>query len=240
MIDYIRHGWPTSRKQCPNALKHYWIFRDELVQDQGIIMEGPKLLIPAVMRRKMLEKIHYSHVGADSCLRKARDVLFWPGMAKAVHDYISKCAICNEFWPQQQKEPLIPHDTPKLPWADVAVDLFTFDSVNCCRSRLFFRFFRSGTAARYDGDIGDGDAQAFVRNARHSSDRLDRQRLVSEEFQEFAREWKFNHVTSSPYYTQSNGKAESVMKIAKSLLQKAKRDGRDSVYWNAKMFRRKD
>ena len=91
MIDYIRHGWPTSRKQCPNALKHYWIFRDELVQDQGIIMEGPKLLIPAVMRRKMLEKIHYSHVGADSCLLKSRDVFFWPGMAKAVHDYFKMC-----------------------------------------------------------------------------------------------------------------------------------------------------
>jgi len=45
-------------------------------------------------------------------------------------NYISKCAICNEFQPQQQKEPLIPYDTPKLPWADVAVDLFTFDSDN--------------------------------------------------------------------------------------------------------------
>ena len=51
--------------------------------------------------------------------------------------------------------------------------------------------------------------------------------LVSEEFQEFAREWKFSHVTYSPYWAQSNGKAESEVKIAKSLLQKAKRDGRD-------------
>ena len=49
--------------------------------------------------------------------------------------------------------------------------------------------------------------------------------LVSEEF--LACEWKFNHVTSSLYYAQSNGKAESAVKIAKSLLQKAKRDGRD-------------
>jgi len=67
MIDYIRHGWPTSRKRCPHALKHYWTFRDELVQDQGIIMKGPKILVPAAMRSKMLGKIHYSHVGADSC-----------------------------------------------------------------------------------------------------------------------------------------------------------------------------
>ena len=130
MIDYIRHGWPTSRKQRPHSLKHYWTFRDELVQDQGIIMKGPILLVSAVMRRKMLEKIHYSYVGADCCLRKGQDVLFWPGMVKAVHDYISKCAICNEFQPQQPNEPLIPHDTPKLPWADVAVALFTFDADN--------------------------------------------------------------------------------------------------------------
>jgi len=84
MVDYIGHGWPTSRKQCPNALKHYWTYRDELVQDQGIIMKGPKLLVPAVMRRKMLEKIHCSHVGTDSCLRKARDVLFWPAGAARI------------------------------------------------------------------------------------------------------------------------------------------------------------
>jgi len=66
--------------------------------------------------------------------------------------------------------------------------------------------------------------------------------LVSEEFQEFARDWKFNHVTSSPYYAQSNGKAESALKIAKSLLQKAKRMAETfgSVYWNGEMFRRKD
>ena len=66
-------------------------------------MKGPKLLVPAVMRRKMLKTIRYSHVGADSCLRKALDVLFWPGLAKAVHNHISKCAIYNEFQPQQQK-----------------------------------------------------------------------------------------------------------------------------------------
>jgi len=50
--------------------------------------------------------------------------------------------------------------------------------------------------------------------------------LVFKEFQEFECKWKFNHVTSSSYYAQSNGKGESAVKIAKSLLQKAKRDGR--------------
>ena len=35
---------------------------------------------------------------------------------------------------------------------------------------------------------------------------------ASEEFSKFAATWEFNHVTTSPHYPQSNGKAESVVK----------------------------
>jgi len=62
-------------------------------------------------------------------------------MVKAVHDYISKCAICNEIQPQQQKEPLIPPETPKLPWVEVVVDLFTFDSNNYAVAVDYFSDF---------------------------------------------------------------------------------------------------
>ena len=51
-----------------------------------------------------------------------------------------------------------------------------------------------------------------------------RPQLVSEEFKEFVREWKFNHITYSPYNANSNGKVESAVNNAKSLLQKEKRD----------------
>jgi len=44
---------------------------------------------------------------------------------------------------------------------------------------------------------------------------------ASEEFRSFAQEWEFKHLTSSPYYPKSNGKAESAVKTCKSLLRKA-------------------
>ena len=44
---------------------------------------------------------------------------------------------------------------------------------------------------------------------------------ASEEFRHFSQEWKFKHVTSSPRYPQSNGKAESAVKTCKMLLKKA-------------------
>ena len=42
----------------------------------------------------------------------------------------------------------------------------------------------------------------------------------SMEFQLFAEDWDFKHMTSSPYHSQSNGKVESAVKIAKTLLKK--------------------
>lgn len=45
--------------------------------------------------------------------------------------------------------------------------------------------------------------------------------FISEKFAEFAREWDFTHRTSSPGNSKANGKAESVVKIAKRLLRKA-------------------
>ena len=42
----------------------------------------------------------------------------------------------------------------------------------------------------------------------------------SEMFKEFAREYGFVHVTSSPHFPQSNGEAERAIRTVKNLLKK--------------------
>ena len=51
--------------------------------------------------------------------------------------------------------------------------------------------------------------------------------LVSDEFQKFSTDWEFAHITSSPYHSPSNGKAESAVKIVKKLIRKTQKDGTD-------------
>ena len=53
--------------------------------------------------------------------------------------------------------------------------------------------------------------------------------FASRQFKSFASEWSFEHVTSSPYFPQSNGFAENAVKQAKNLLEKCKKDGSDSL-----------
>jgi hypothetical protein len=44
---------------------------------------------------------------------------------------------------------------------------------------------------------------------------------LADEFRSFAKEWEFKISTCSPYHKQGNGKAESAVKIAKSLIKKS-------------------
>jgi len=115
-------------------------------------------------------------------------------------------------------------------WGEVTVDLFTFDSDNHLGAVDSFSdfFVLEQLQDTTTTSVVEMLKRSFATYVFPVTVRTDNgPQLVSEEFQEFAREWKFNHITSSPYYAQSNGKAESAVKIAKSLLQKAKRDGRD-------------
>ena len=49
----------------------------------------------------------------------------------------------------------------------------------------------------------------------------------SEAFREFAREFEFEHITSSSGYPKSNGKSENAVRTAERLVKGAKESGRD-------------
>ena len=51
----------------------------------------------------------------------------------------------------------------------------------------------------------------------------------SEEFSAFSREWDFVHPTSSSLHSQSNGKVESTIKIAKKLIKRPNEDDCDQL-----------
>jgi transposase InsO family protein len=51
--------------------------------------------------------------------------------------------------------------------------------------------------------------------------------FIAAHYEQFSREWEFEHITSSPYHSQSNGKAEATVKIAKKIIKKTKSEKKD-------------
>ncbi|XP_064597856.1 uncharacterized protein K02A2.6-like [Liolophura sinensis] len=111
----------------PPAVVPYFNLRDELTNEDGLILKGQQIVIPQSLRADMLHRIHSSHVGIEGCCRRARDCVYWPGMSAAVKDFIEKCDICRSYGSKQPKETLHPHVIPDRPWAKVGSDVFTFD-----------------------------------------------------------------------------------------------------------------
>ena len=178
----------------------------------------------------MITQVHSSHLGIESCLNKARDVLFWPGMTAEIRDCVSKCETCNNYQTNQQKKTLIPHDPPKRPWSHVATDLFSFDNkgwlviVDHWSDYFELNQLSSTNSSSLIKSLKNHFARHGIPDTLYSDNGP---QFTSREFKEFASVWHFDHQTSSPHYPQSNGKIENAVKTAKRLLTKAKASGQD-------------
>ena len=119
----ILSDWPETRSQVPVKLQEFWNYRDELTVGHGLVLKGQKIFVPKPLLEEMLERLHEGHLGINKTLMKARDVLFWPGMAAEITEKVKKCPLCLENRLCQQSEPLKSHKIPPLPWAKVGTDL---------------------------------------------------------------------------------------------------------------------
>ncbi|CAB4028475.1 Hypothetical predicted protein [Paramuricea clavata] len=96
IIRMIRVGWPQSTKALPEDLKDYWNHKLKLTETQLIILNDQRILIPLVLRRKILDKLHEVYQGIEKTKQRARQSVFWPRINKDIEDLVSKCSHCQE------------------------------------------------------------------------------------------------------------------------------------------------
>ena len=90
-----------------------------------MLYKGSKVIIPKSMQPQIPLRIHSSHQEAESCIRRAKYVLFWPGMTSEIKERVGQCSKCNEYLSKQQKEPLMTYKITTRTLKMVAQDLFT-------------------------------------------------------------------------------------------------------------------
>jgi hypothetical protein len=113
--------------QNPSSLYYYWDFKEELAVHDGVVFKKDKVVIPTSLRVFMMKKAHQPHLGIEASKRRARELMYWPGINNDIERIVKTCEVCNSNKKQQQKEPLQPHLVPNRPFQRIGADLLEFE-----------------------------------------------------------------------------------------------------------------
>lgn len=218
----VQTGWPKNKKDCPTKIQDYWNCRAELTVVDDIVMKGSKFVIPLSLRKQMLQKIHEGHLGEVKCKRRAREVMYWPRINQDISQTTASCELCRIYRPKQQAEPLMTHPVPHRPYYKVGTDLF-----DCDGKSYIVVYFSNYPEVGVLQSTSSKAVISYLKTvfARHGVPcelfSGNGPQFSSCEFAAFAKEWGFQHLTSSPTYPKSNGLAESSVKTVKTMMKKA-------------------
>lgn len=178
----------------------------------------------------MLKLVHEGQWRMEKCKRLAREELYWPGMHRDIVTSVQNCEVCQRHRYQQPKEPMKPHDKPMEPWGKVGMDLFQLKD----KDYLLLMDYHSNYpefVLLSNTTTEQVIAQTKAIFARHGIPVTviigNGPQFTSQSFKDLARNYGFEHLTSSPLYPQSNGIAEKEVQIVKRLLKKATETGED-------------
>ena len=75
----ILHGWPAE-DSIPEELKIYYTKQDEFTVEDGCLLRGTRVVIPAKYRAAVLSELHLNHPGMARMKSLARLHVWWPSL----------------------------------------------------------------------------------------------------------------------------------------------------------------
>lgn len=141
---------------------------------------------------------------------------------------VKLCDACTKYKPAQQKEPLVPHDVPSLPWFKLGVDIFEYRSHHYLLVANYFSKFpvvkklTNQTAGHVISLLKTIFAEYGIPATVYTDQGT---QFVSQEFKKFAIQYRFEVQHSSPRYPQSNGFIEAMVKVVKGIMEKDEESG---------------
>ena len=226
----VLEGWPADKRETPVCALPYFDVSDCPSVVDGILVKGEAVVILMALRPSIRRRLHSAHLDRDSMLRRARGTVYWPNMASDIKQIADMCETCQEMKPRNPPEPLKQHSDGDEPWQKIGLDFFeiaekhylavvdyysnfieidlmTTITSACTVTSLKKHYARYGIPRMI---LSDGGPQ-----------------FTSQEFKSFVDNRGITHITSSPMHQQANGRAESGVKIMKTLLLKTYKEGGD-------------
>ena len=222
LVTYCSTSWP-NQAEISTLIRPYLPVASELSVVHGLLMRGTRIVIPKAMRKGILEKLHEGHQGIAKTRERARQSVWWPGLSSQIEQMVKTCQTCCKFQ-SQGAQPLIPSTLPSLPWQNVAMDIFEWKKSSFLLTVDYYsRYIEIAKLSRLTStEVIVHTKSIFARHGIPEKVVSDNgPQFSSREFSQFASTYCFDHLTSSPYFPQSNGEAERAVRTIKQLLKKA-------------------
>lgn len=231
LIRKIESGgnWDSSPELHP-----YSRHRSELSIENGCVFWGNRLIIPASMRKDILQELHQGHPGIQRMKNLARQFVWWPDMDSEIEYTVQTCVHCQSVRKEAPATSVHPWEFPEKPWYRLHVDFAGPYQNNMWMVVVDARTkwpevikMRTTTAAEtvraFFGLIGRFGVPAQIVSDNGPQ-------FISAEFQDFCKRFNIQHIRVAPYHPRSNGEAERFVQTLKNTLGRKQLEHHDLVY----------
>jgi len=170
------------------------------------------------LRKRLMSLAYISHIDLEE--GGAFADMFWPGMSATMKDFVCQCDVCLTLRNSQVQEPLLQHEVPARSWAKVVADIcFHLGRTLLVVVDYFSDFIEADSlSSETSKSVASSLMDTFSRFEVPDSLVMDNGPcFASFEFAKTVDLWNFQHITSSPRYPQTYGKAENVVRTHRNL-----------------------
>ena len=181
-----------------------------------------RIYIPPLERAHVLADVHKGHQGEVKCIRRATELVWWPGMTKEIRERVKNCEICLENR-RVPAEPLRATPLPERPWWRLATDVLEHNGTQYIVVVDYYsRYIDAKPLAAADSQnlISYFSSLFSLLGVPGSLVSDNAAYFLSEAFKAFLAKWDITHITSAPRHSQSNGAAERAVQTVKGFLEK--------------------
>ena len=71
----VQLGWPGQIQEVSLEIQPYWNFHEKISIQDGLLLKGTRIIIPAGQRQDLLKQLHVGHHSLSNCLHKAEHTI---------------------------------------------------------------------------------------------------------------------------------------------------------------------
>mgnify|MGYP001794878679 FL=1 len=100
----------------------YKAIQHELCVIGRLVLRGHRIIVPKMLRLRMIDIGHEGHSGINGTKRYLRTRVWWPGIDSDIERYVKQCHDCQLTGQPLDRPPIRVTELPKGPWEHLALD----------------------------------------------------------------------------------------------------------------------